>query len=244
MYTLNKSVMFAILTMSVAGSASASPPPPPAGCSKTLNDCYVGTVICTQTVSPVWSSVSITPGHSLQNDGGGVYVNGVNSVQSFIQGALALFPTQPDAKKVARTMKIDLRYPADEVAVPMGIITDGKSQINAFWEVVNSEYQSPQNMEIGQTVLSSRVVIGLHYNNKLYALQIGPDPVGSCWTGGTAVHGAGTSQASITRASANTWVLDLPAGSTGRLFDVSGTFPNAIDKGLYYLDLNLTVTTP
>jgi hypothetical protein len=37
------------------------------------------------------------------------------------------------------------------------------------------------------------------------------------------------------------WVMDLPAGSVGRLFDLSSTTQYAVDKGLYYLRLHYEI---
>jgi hypothetical protein len=68
---------------------------------------------------------------------------------------------------------------------------------------------------------------------------MGPRPVGFCVERGrTLVHGTGTSSGTIYRASQTMWVTDLPAGSVGRLFDVSNTPRNAVDRGLYYIRLH------
>jgi hypothetical protein len=48
-----------------------------------------------------------------------------------------------------------------------------------------------------------------------------------------------TVSAPIKRASATKWVIDLPAGSVGRLFDLYNTDQFAVDKGLYYTQLHL-----
>jgi hypothetical protein len=37
------------------------------------------------------------------------------------------------------------------------------------------------------------------------------------------------------------WVIDLPAGSVGRLFDLYNTTQYAVDKGLYYTQLHYEI---
>ena len=68
--------------------------------------------------------------------------------------------------------------------------------------------------------------------------QMGPLPLGNCHAEANRVHGTGTSCGTIYRAGPTRWVMDLPAGAVGRLFDLSRTTENAVDKSLYYVRLH------
>jgi tetratricopeptide (TPR) repeat protein len=82
--------------------------------------------------------------------------------------------------------------------------------------------------------------VSFHLDGRFHLLQIGPQPFGHCH-GATRVHGSGTSSGTIYRASETKWVIDLPAGSVARLFDLSHTTLNAVDKGLYYVRLHYEI---
>jgi hypothetical protein len=55
------------------------------------------------------------------------------------------------------------------------------------------------------------------------------------------MNGDGTTRATIHRVTATEWVVDLPPGSVGRLFDIHLSASNAINKGLYYVSLHYIV---
>ena len=81
---------------------------------------------------------------------------------------------------------------------------------------------------------------GFSLNGRLYLLQMGPQPNGHCHDS-TFMHGAGTSSATIYRASETKWVVDLPAGSVGRLFELDSSTEHAVDKGLYHIRLHYEI---
>ena len=82
-----------------------------------------------------------------------------------------------------------------------------------------------------------QIDVEFHIKGVVHALQVGPQPIGHCYTDGTAVHGNGTSQGTITRPDSTTWIVDLPPGSIGRLYDVKDRYPHAVNKRLYYVSL-------
>lgn len=123
-------------------------------------------------------------------------------------------------------------------AVPLGIITTGNGAgFHArWWSSVGNEIQNVHRLAVGQTVTVAQMGIGFSLNGRPHLLQMGPRPAGVCASGGhTLVHGRGTSSGTIYRASPTKWVTDLPAGSVGRLFDLSNTAQHAEDRGLYYV---------
>jgi hypothetical protein len=94
---------------------------------------------------------------------------------------------------------------------------------------------------VGQTVIANQIDVGFHINGRYHVLQMGPQPYGHCHAGTTLVHGTGTSSGTIYRASATKWMIDLPAGSVGRLFDLYNTTYYAVDKGTYYTQLRYEI---
>jgi hypothetical protein len=99
-----------------------------------------------------------------------------------------------------------------------------------------------QNIRVGQTVTAAQMNVTFHINGRTHLLQMGPQPNGHCHNGGTTlVNGTGTSSGTIYRASPTKWVMNLPAGSVGRLFDVENTPEHAVDKGLYHVRLHYEI---
>ena len=79
----------------------------------------------------------------------------------------------------------------------------------------------------------------IRINGRFHVLQMGP--FGNCHTDANRVNGAGTSSGDVYRAGETKWVIDLPAGSIGRLFDLYNTTQYAVDKGLYYVRLHYEI---
>jgi hypothetical protein len=96
-------------------------------------------------------------------------------------------------------------------------------------------------LAVGQTVTAAQINVSFQLNERFYVVQIGPQPLGVCHTDLNSINGNGTSSGTITRVSQTKWVVDLPAGSVGRLFDASYTILHPVDKGLYYLRLHYEV---
>ncbi len=88
---------------------------------------------------------------------------------------------------------------------------------------------------------ADQIDVTFHVNGRFHVLQMGPQAYGHCHAAPTAVTGNATSSGTIYRASATKWVIDLPAGSVGRLFDLYNTDQYAVDKGLYYTQLHFEI---
>ncbi len=94
---------------------------------------------------------------------------------------------------------------------------------------------------IGTTVKTPQLDVGFRINGRAHVLQMGPQPFGHCYSDGTAIHGNGTTQGTIWREAEDKWIVDLPAGSIGRLFDNHLGDPNAVNLGLYFVSLHFVV---
>ena len=96
--------------------------------------------------------------------------------------------------------------------------------------------QNLHDIPVGKTVTAAQMNVGFDLNGRAHILQMGPQSFGVCH--GTPGHGTGTSSGTIYRASLTKWVMDLPAGSAGRLFDLEG---GPLDKGLFYVRLHYEI---
>lgn len=112
-------------------------------------------------------------------------------------------------------------------------------------KVVGDSVQSLLNIPIGQSVDAAQLNVRFHIDGRFHILQMGPQPFGHCHAGANwqpnLMNGRGTSSGTIYRASKTRWVIDLPAGSVGRLFDVHDGPRRAVDKGLYYTQLHYEI---
>lgn len=143
-----------------------------------------------------------------------------------------------------RAILVDLDHPvAGADGVPLGLVRDDNNlAIVAQWEADSTRrLRNLAEIPIGSTVRAQMVSVEFHINGVVHLLQFGPVPVGHCFTDGTAVHGRGTTQGTITRPDATTWTVELPTGSIGRLFDVSLRYPFAVDRGLYQVSMRFTI---
>ena len=183
----------------------------------------------------------------VSSDGRGPYVQGTNGVgfsavtEAFV--GLALPPHQ-DSIKNPRTFTVNLNNPVPGGGgSALGIVTTGNNDTMLYtsWKRVGDFAQSLLDIPVGQTVTAAQMNVGVHINGHLHILQMGPQPLGVCHTSINRVNGAGTSSGTIHRASETKWVVDLPAGSVGRLFDLYNTTQYAVDKGLYYVHLHYEI---
>lgn len=213
-------------------------------CRLFRSPCDVGTDRCTwSTPTNVRSRTTIAgPAYRISSDGRGQFVSGTANIVGNINGSAAVVLLPPDGgTQGSRTFALDLSSPVPgDIGVPLGVF-NGIGLINVHWYTDSAFVQhSFFDIPIDSTVDAELVEIGFFVDGVTYALQVGPQPTGMCYTGRTAIHGMGTSQATIVRTSADEWIVDLPAGSIGRVFDVHLRMPRAINKGLYYVSGRIT----
>jgi hypothetical protein len=162
---------------------------------------------------------------------------------------LVLGPDEHD-KTPRRSFSVDLSHPVPNGGgVPLGVVTDngvnGLIEIAAQWyaepDGVRRRAHSTSEIPVGTTVDASQTDIAFYINGVHHVLQMGPQPFNHCFSDPPAIHGEGTSKATILRADSTRWIVDLPPGSVGRLFDLSHGASRAVDKGLYSVSMHFIV---
>jgi hypothetical protein len=182
----------------------------------------------------------------LSSDGRGPYIKGADGVVSTDVGnAAALTIWSQDSLKPLRTLTVNLNNPVPGGGgVPFGILTDKQSGegigLHTQRYYAGDTAQNLNRMRIGQRVAAAQLNVSFHVNGRKHLLQMGPQPNGHCH-GATLINGTGTSSGTIFRASQTKWVVDLPARSVGRLFDIADGPGHAVDKGLYYVHVHYEI---
>ena len=191
-----------------------------------------------------WPIVVADLPDGVSSDGRGPYLKGTDGVVDTRAGAEGVLTFYwRGTLENARAITVNLNKPVPGGGgVPLGIATSGDSSgLIAQRGMVGDTVQNLTDIAVGRTDTAAMLSIGFHVNGRRHLLQIGPQANGHCMGGTNLVHGRGTSFGTITRASQTKWVIDLPAGSVGRLFDMGGSWDHAVDKGLYYVHLHYEI---
>jgi len=192
----------------------------------------------------VWPTVVADLPDGVASDGRGPYLKGKDGVidsRAGTEGALTFY--WPGTIRNARALTVNLNNPVPGGGgVPLGIAMSGDSSgLIAQRGMVGDTVQNLIDIAVGRTDTAAMMSITFHANGHRHLLQMGPQANGHCGGGTNLVNGKGTSSGTITRASQTKWVMDLPAGSIGRLFDVGDSWDRAVDKGLYYVHLHYEI---
>lgn len=210
-------------------------------------DCAAGPLTCAEedqraSIGPAVLADSPT---GLSSDGRGAYRPWTDGVRhSIVREFVSIsFNSASDSIKNPRHYAVNLNHPVPRGGgVPRGIVTAGRyTNIEIQWVRVGDARRNLHDIPIGQTVTAGMMAITFHMDGHFHVLQAGPMAYGHCHAAPTRVSGTGTSSGTIYRASATKWVMDLPAGSVARLFDLFNTDQYAVDKGLYYTDLHIEI---
>jgi hypothetical protein len=181
----------------------------------------------------------------VSSDGRGSYIQGTDGVKWSIVIYEANIILDKDNRNTAkpRRLSVNLSHPVPGGrSVPLGIITDGDDNgLVTELGMVGDTLPNALDIPVGQTRTAAQMNVGFHIDGRFHILQMGPQAYGHCHDGPNVVNGTGTSSGTIYRTSRTKWVLDLPAGSVGRLFDVHNTKGYAVDKGLYYVHLHYEI---
>ena len=217
-------------------------------------DCESGENLCKATTpgSPGGRLVLDGAPYSVRSDDRGPYLHSVGNATVEAENAAALILTamqNPDVPSL-RSFRIDLTRPVPRGGgTPLGVVSiDTIESRSTYLSILAQWYTEPNytlhsllDIPVGTTVRAEQLDVSFAVNGVPHVLQMGPQPMWHCLSDGTTVHGEGTSRATIYRPSASQWIVDLPPGSIGRLFDVHLLAPNAVDKGLYYVSLHFAV---
>jgi hypothetical protein len=181
----------------------------------------------------------------VSSDGRGPYIQGTDGVKwsIVVYEANVIIDEGKTSIKEPRKLTVNLNHPVPGGrGAPLGIISDGDDNgLVAELRKVRDTLPSALNIPVGQTRTLAQMNVGVHINGRFHILQMGPQPYGHCHHGLNLVNGTGTSSGTVYRTSQTKWVMDLPAGSVGRLFDVHNTKGYAVDKGLYYVHLHYEI---
>ena len=175
--------------------------------------------------------------YAITSDGKGPYRSAGN-VRVVAQRPVGLLMFASPAADSAshRSIRLDLRHPVPGgIGVPLGIVVaDRDVELSAkYYAEPDKTAHSVLEIPIGTTVEAPQMNVGFRIDGRPYALQMGPQPYGHCYSDGTAIHGTGTTPGTIQREADDRWIVDLPPRSIGRLFDNTLGDPNAVDRGLY-----------
>jgi len=186
----------------------------------------------------------------VSSDGRGSYVPQTDGViGAFVATAAGFALTSP------RALSVNLNHPvAGGGGVPLGVITTvhALGTAEGFQQPIgiNTQLTRTENRQAsllciapGRTEPAAQISVTFYIDGRLHLLQMGPQPFGHGhpdWQP-LLIHGAGTSSGTVSRTSATTWAVDLPAGSVGRLFDLYEGPRRAVDKGLYNVQLRYEI---
>jgi hypothetical protein len=189
----------------------------------------------------------------VSSDGRGPYRKGEGGVTDIKAGGEGVLDAISDTVRNVRSLTVNVSKPVPGGGgVPLGIVTS-RGGLMTQRVMVGDTAQNLVDIAVGQTVPAGLMSVTFFINGRLHLLQMGPVPHGHCMGGlvRNLVHGTGTSTGTIFRASQTKWVMDLPAKSVGRLFDMQPDglpltrtlyrWEHAADKGLYYVQLHYEI---
>jgi hypothetical protein len=242
-----RGLVVAVLTLAASADCVGAQSRPAAKCTG-QNDCGTGDYLCTAIdEGALHGPITFDDrGRSIRSDGRPYHEAKDANVRETATHGAVLLKLEPDSSPNPRFYTVDLNHPVPgSGSKPLGVIqergSDGQAWIAAQWETIDRVMKMPRAMTIGSTVKSKALIVTLHIDGRPYTLQAGPLPDFHCFSGPNKIHGRGTSEATIHRQSADTWIVDLPEGSIARLFDISGTAAEAVDLGLYYVSIRYTL---
>ena len=235
--------LFIVLGLaSMARSGGGSGLPASSGASNSAPD----SLVCTfpDTTASLGPTIISDLSDGVSSDGRGPYIQGTDRVvASAVSNAAGLAIRPNNESRSPRQLTVNLNNPVPgSGGVPLGIIDSGNGGgLHTQWHQVGNAVQNLHNIPVGQTVTAAQMNVIFFINGHIHILQMGPQPNGHCHSPTTLVNGTGTSSGTIYRASKTKWVMDLPAGSVGRLFDLNDGTEHAVDKGLYYEHLHYEI---
>lgn len=230
-----------------------------------IGTCEPSTRVCnlptsTGTTAVAVRSVQISDsGYSIRSDGRGAYSGTTDNV--FVPGVgdiagLILLQTPP-ADQTARFFTVDLDHPVPgDIGKPLGVIkVDGRfpgrfvrsasAPRNELVAHANTDWDYHQNslseVPVGDSITVDQIDLDFYVNGVLHVLQMGILPYGHCKSAGTAIYGDGTTSGTVSHPDPDRWIVVLPAGGIGRLFENRAGDPTAVNRGLYYVSLRLVI---
>jgi hypothetical protein len=243
-----------------ATAAQSDTPPTPSVCLDAGNCQAPSDLGCRNSDGdPLWNARTILADYAdgVSSDGRGPYSTGPGSHGPMPATLVSVVGFEAVmGSRVPRSFKVNLSKPVPRGGGrPLGVVVDsggttpdGKPTgfaIFATLRVIDHVNQNFKNIPVGGSAPAAQLNVFFHINGRFHILQMGPQPWLVCHTKTPPVSGNGTTAAIIYRPDSTRWVVDLPAGSIGRLYDVSGlsraTPFGVIDRGLYYIHLHYEI---
>lgn len=202
-------------------------------------------------------------GFSLRSDGRGFY-RAQDSTSLVVEGhygfALCMdrsvcstLPEAPPSKPGDRHIIIDLSRPIPRTgAVKRGLVMSANANFGAFWGQDTTRratygqrtgwvIRSLLDLPTDSTISSERVELRFFLNGSQHVLQFGQWVAGQYQPRQGPFHGDGTTRASITRTSADRWIVRSGPSAIGRLWDNSDP-AHPRDLGLYAFTFEVVFT--
>jgi hypothetical protein len=147
-------------------------------------------------------------------------------------------PVPNDVGKKLGLVVVDGSFPGRFFPSGGGVGNELLAHANTDWAY---QQQSLVAIPIGGSTAVDQIDADFYINGVAHVLQMGPQPYGHCHSAGIAIYGDGTTTGTVSHPDANTWIVDLPPGSVGRLFENRSGDPSATNRGLYYVSLHLVI---
>jgi hypothetical protein len=195
------------------------------------------------------SDASASTPYTVTSDGSGPYTHGTSNIQVVSAGraGVMVLGGDPPAGTRRRAIRVNLNQPVPGGGgIARGIVVDSTHlEVAAQWKAEpygdRRRAHVLADIPVGTTVEAAQLDVQFHIDGFVHALQVGPQPIGHCFSDAPAISGDGTSRATIAHPDEKTWIVDLPPGSIGRLYDVHLSYPHAVDRGLYRVALRFVI---
>jgi len=200
-------------------------------------------------------SAVVAEGGWLASDGRGAYVDGTQGSTATLRN-IAYVATNDGmtVNRNSRFLVFNFNSPVvgDPLAQALGVVQDRHGEMNVFYKLdpagadgLRQKHGLEEVPDDGVFYTSERTDLYVEINGVRHLLMFGGNTWGinTCEPSNGAIFGApGTTYLQVARLpGSNTYLLQAPAGSLGRLFDYSNTF-NPIDKGLYRFSFLITLS--
>jgi tetratricopeptide (TPR) repeat protein len=189
-----------------------------------------------------------TKSNFIRSDGKGIYKNDEQKISSYFltaynfltSGIQVLDQSANWTDTSTRYFVVNLNSPVKSSgAKKQGEIRDPFASFHSFYRIdtalkLDLIYNLNQ-MPVGATIESPRTDIHFHINRQLHMLHFGYWGLGDCgepYARAARINGTGTTLIRITRHSETSYTIEAPAGSIGRLWDISN-LTEPVDKGLF-----------
>jgi hypothetical protein len=194
----------------------------------------------------------VAQGGSLASDGRGAYTDGLqSSTVNLVNAANLVMNDGAAINRNSRYLTFTFNTPVagDPLATALGVIQDRHGEVHVYYKLdpvgadgLRQKHSLEELPDDGVFNVSERTDIFVNIGGVRHLLMFGGDtwPINTCRPDDGAIFGApGSTFVQIAR-TGNSYTLQAPPGSVGRLFDYSNSFA-PVDKGLYRFSFVVTL---